>query len=567
MPSLSNDSSGSDDSYIAGNSDSPLPEEDIEIRREKLKVLLKLGKTRGFLIHSEIKNEFIIDSGDDKVFDSLVDIFNGMGIAVYEFAPSTDSVLLNAPSAGNKSENNPSINSSLSKPQTSEITKSVPFKKVSSSSFGTSGTDFLLNPSILSNIATGLNKRKAEEREEIERELKIQNERLIRERLELAKALEIQEELREQARKRIEELKIQKSLLWKEAEDELQSALTEIYKAAFSGKNFVELKFPKNLTSRVIELLKPKGIRASIVEKAIEGQGNFPELETLYSNIEDLIRGFDKVDQELTSRHLSSMDANFTKSNKDIYQLIEEAEDKEELEERVELDQGITSKEAIISDAFADILSLIESSRQESDGKNTNSSLYLISPESLAELYGHLKTLKMYLFSLERDLSLSDSASGVIHVRDSIRSTSSMIKKIENIEILLKKIEAPDHDNYHVKASWQAKELNEYKVDEEGSIVSWLITNGGKGLCSQLIQKIHESATSGAYSITFEMAHTGFQRDHWGANGCMKVVSGGESLGIFPGTPEYLTKIFKFMGFKSELLYRAETRELMIAWG
>lgn len=96
---------------------------------------------------------------------------------------------------------------------------------------------------------------------------------------------------------------------------------------------------------------------------------------------------------------------------------------------------------------------------------------------------------------------------------------------------------------------------------------SRIITNGGQGLCRQLIQKIHESAGAGAYSVTFEVSHTGFHRGHWGNNGCMKVASDGESLGVFPGPSEFLLQIFKYMGFKAELRYKQEIRELVISWG
>ena len=524
-----------------------LREEDAETRREKLKALLKLGKTRGFLTYSEIHSEFALKSDEGADFDSVVALFGDMGVSVYEQAPSPGAVLTNMPPTSIKSDDDSLGASVTSSTRVHEAPKSIPFKRVSASSFGSSGTDFLLNPSILSNIATGVNERKERERAELER------------------ALKIQEELRAQARKKIEELKRQKSQLWEEAKKEFQATLPEIYKAAFSGRSSVDLKVPTKLASRVVELLKEKGIKASLAEKSSNGRANLPDLESLYANIEELVQGFDKVDQELTSRHLSGRHS--VSVNKDFYQLLDEAEDREEVDEKVELEDGITSEESIISDALADILSLIENARQASDGRASGSTLFLMSPEELAELYGHLRTLKMYLFSLERDLSFSDSASGVMHVRDSIRSTSSMTKKIENIEILLKKIEAPDHENYHVKVSWQARELNEFTVDESVSIVSWLITNGGQGLCRHLIQSIHERAGAGEYSVTFEVSHTGFHRGHWGSNGCMKVASDGQSLGIFPGTSEFLLQIFKYMGFKADLRYKEEIRELVISWG
>lgn len=524
-----------------------LREEDAETRREKLKALLKLGKTRGFLTYSEIQSEFALNSDEGADFESVVALFGDMGVSVYERAPSAGTVLSNLPANLTSSNEGSHGTSPVSISRVQDIHVSVPIKRISASSFGASGTDFLLNPSILSNIATGVNERK------------------LRERAELERALKIQEELRAQARKKNQELKRQKSQLWDEAAREFQATLPDIYKAAFSGRSSVDLKLPTKLASRVVELLKQKGIKASIAKKSSNGRANQPDLESLYANIEELMQGFDKVDQELTSRHLSGRHT--ISVNKDFYQLLDEAENREEVEEKVELEDGITSEESIISDALADILSLIENARQVSDGRASGSTLFLISPEELAELYGHLRTLKMYLFSLERDLLFSDSASGVMHVRDSIRSTSSMTKKIENIEILLKKIEAPDHENYHVRASWQPRELTEFTVEESVSIVSWLITSGGQGLCRQLIQRIHERAGTGAYGLTFEVSHTGFHRDHWGSNGCMKVSSNGELLGVFPGSSEFLLQIFKHMGFKANLNYKDAVRELLVSWG
>lgn len=547
MSAVNDGPDDADDLRRPANTDPTFRDEDAETRRERLKALLKLGKTRGYLTYSEIHSEFALKSDEGADFESVVAMLGDIGVAVYEQAPSLGAVLTNIPVASSSSDDASHGSASSSMSRVSEAPKNVPFKRVSASSFGASGTDFLLNPSILSNIATSVNERKERERAELER------------------ALKIQEALRAQARQKIEELKRQKSQLWEEAAKAFEATLPDIYKAAFSGRNSVDLKVPTKLASRVVELLKQRGIKASLAERSSDGRANFPDLESLHANIEDLVHGFDKVDQELTSRHLSGHHSSTV--NKDFYQLLDEAEEREEVEEKIELEDGITSEESIISDALADILSLIENARQATDGRASSSTLFLISPEELAELYGHLRTLKMYLFSLERDLSFSDSASGVMHVRDSIRSTSSMTKKIESIEILLKKIEAPDHDHFHVKATWQARELNEFTFDESVSIVSWLITNGGQGLCRQLIQKIHESAGAGAYSVTFEVSHTGFHRGHWGNNGCMKVASDGESLGVFPGPSEFLLQIFKYMGFKAELRYKQEIRELVISWG
>lgn len=81
-----------------------LREEGSETRREKLKALLKLGKTRGFLTYSEIHSEFALKSDEGADFDSVVALFGDMGVSVYEQAPSPGAVLTNMPPTSIKSD-------------------------------------------------------------------------------------------------------------------------------------------------------------------------------------------------------------------------------------------------------------------------------------------------------------------------------------------------------------------------------------------------------------------------------------------------------------------------------
>lgn len=517
--------------------------DDDETRREKLKSLIKQGKTSGYLTSVEIRNHFILESNDVSEYESVVSLFADMGISVYEAASLTDSEFIS---------NSDAISEEVKNLHTENEVKKIKFKRVHSDSFGESGTDYLLNPSILSNIATGVNERKEKERVELER------------------AITIQERMLAQARKKVEALRAQKNQLWAAAELEYKKIEAEIYKAAFSGRNSVHVKVPVNVSSRVVELLNKSGVKASSVTKNNTFIGTLPDLEILYSGIETLLQAFETVDNELNSHHLSGN--NSTSVSKDIYQLLDEAEEKiddenSDLEGRnISIEEGIYSEEIIISDALAYITSLIETSRQSSQGNYSVNVFLNFSSEKFAELFQHLRILKKYLFSFERDLLITDSASGVLHVRETIKTTTGIAKKIENIEVLLKKISSHDPESIQIKVNWHPKELIEFTVDESISIVSWLITNGGQGLCRNLVNKIHESAGAGNYNVIFEISQTGFHRSHWGNNGCLKVAFEGKSLGIFPGNSEFLLRIFRKLGFKTELYYKEELRLLSVHW-
>jgi hypothetical protein len=69
--------------------DSEASEEELERRRQKLKTLIKLGKDRGFLTHSEINDHLPENIIDPEAIEGIISTFNAMGIAVYEHAPPT----------------------------------------------------------------------------------------------------------------------------------------------------------------------------------------------------------------------------------------------------------------------------------------------------------------------------------------------------------------------------------------------------------------------------------------------------------------------------------------------
>jgi RNA polymerase primary sigma factor len=78
----------------AFSSDTEASEEELELRRQKLKTLIKLGKDRGFLTYSEINDHLPDNIVDPEAIDGIIGTFNDMGIAVYEHAPDAETLLL-----------------------------------------------------------------------------------------------------------------------------------------------------------------------------------------------------------------------------------------------------------------------------------------------------------------------------------------------------------------------------------------------------------------------------------------------------------------------------------------
>src|SRR5690606_34748037 len=76
------------------------PEEQ-EARRNRLKVLIKLGKERGYLTYGEINDHLSDDLIDAEAIDGIISTFSDMGISVYDQAPDAETLLMsdNAPLA------------------------------------------------------------------------------------------------------------------------------------------------------------------------------------------------------------------------------------------------------------------------------------------------------------------------------------------------------------------------------------------------------------------------------------------------------------------------------------
>jgi RNA polymerase primary sigma factor len=78
-----------------GLDETVLSEEDLNKRRQRLKALITLGKTRGYLTHGEISDHLpdkLIDAETLEVVNSML---NDMGVAVYEQTPDAETLLLN----------------------------------------------------------------------------------------------------------------------------------------------------------------------------------------------------------------------------------------------------------------------------------------------------------------------------------------------------------------------------------------------------------------------------------------------------------------------------------------
>ena len=77
-----------------GLDETQLTEEEVTKRRQELKTLIKMGKTRGFLTHQEINDHLPEKLVDNEILEAIVSMLNDMGIAVYEQAPDAATLLI-----------------------------------------------------------------------------------------------------------------------------------------------------------------------------------------------------------------------------------------------------------------------------------------------------------------------------------------------------------------------------------------------------------------------------------------------------------------------------------------
>ncbi len=78
-----------------GLDETALTEEEVAKRRQELKTLIKMGKTRGYLTHQEINDHLPEKLISEEILEAIISMLNDMGIAVYEQAPDAATLLIN----------------------------------------------------------------------------------------------------------------------------------------------------------------------------------------------------------------------------------------------------------------------------------------------------------------------------------------------------------------------------------------------------------------------------------------------------------------------------------------
>ncbi len=76
-----------------GLDDTVLSEEDLAMRRLRLKALIKLGKTRGYLTHGEISDHLPDKLVDAETLAVVINMLKDMGVSVFEQTPDVDALL------------------------------------------------------------------------------------------------------------------------------------------------------------------------------------------------------------------------------------------------------------------------------------------------------------------------------------------------------------------------------------------------------------------------------------------------------------------------------------------
>ena len=99
-----------------GLDETVLSEEDMLKRRMRLKALIKLGKTRGYLTHGEISDHLPDKLIDAETMEAVINTLNDLGVAVYEQTPDAESLLItnNAPAGSTEEEAEEAAEAALS---------------------------------------------------------------------------------------------------------------------------------------------------------------------------------------------------------------------------------------------------------------------------------------------------------------------------------------------------------------------------------------------------------------------------------------------------------------------
>ena len=81
-------------------------EEQQELRRARLKTLIKMGMSKGYLTHGEMNDVMSDELSDADALETLISLLNDIGITVYEQAPDAETLILsdNASAAASEEE-------------------------------------------------------------------------------------------------------------------------------------------------------------------------------------------------------------------------------------------------------------------------------------------------------------------------------------------------------------------------------------------------------------------------------------------------------------------------------
>src|SRR6218665_2725188 len=99
-----------------GLDETVLSEEDLARRRSRLKTLIKLGKTRGYLTHVEISDHLPDKLVDAETLEAVITTLNDLGVAVYEQTPDAEALIItdNAPTGASEEEAEEAAEAALS---------------------------------------------------------------------------------------------------------------------------------------------------------------------------------------------------------------------------------------------------------------------------------------------------------------------------------------------------------------------------------------------------------------------------------------------------------------------
>ena len=99
-----------------GLDDAVLSEEDLQNRRQRLKTLIKLGKTRGYLTHAEISDHLPDKLVDAETLEAVITTLSDLGVAVYEQTPDAETLIItdNAPTGSTEEEAEEAAEAALS---------------------------------------------------------------------------------------------------------------------------------------------------------------------------------------------------------------------------------------------------------------------------------------------------------------------------------------------------------------------------------------------------------------------------------------------------------------------